>query len=57
MIDRPPEVVSFAIDPDENFVQMPAPLDMGRGCIRGRRFIARYFGILRQGGVRGKQTG
>ncbi len=26
MINRPPEVVSFAIDPHENLVQMPAPL-------------------------------
>ncbi len=29
MIDRPPEIVSCAIDPDENFVQMSAPLYMG----------------------------
>ena len=26
MIDGPPEVVSFAIDPDKDFIQMPAPL-------------------------------
>ena len=29
VIDRPPEVMGFAVDPHENFVQMPAPLDMG----------------------------
>jgi len=26
MIDGPPEGVSFAVDPDKNFIQMPAPL-------------------------------
>jgi len=29
VIDGSPEVMRFTIDTDENFVQMPAPLDMG----------------------------
>jgi len=26
VIDRSPEVVSFAVDPDKNFIRMPTPL-------------------------------
>ncbi|GJL89844.1 MAG: hypothetical protein DHS20C03_35530 [Minwuia thermotolerans] len=28
MINGPPEIVSLAVDPDEDLVQVPAPLDM-----------------------------
>jgi len=28
VIDRPPEVMGFAIDPHVNLIQMPSPLDM-----------------------------
>ena len=29
VIDRPPEVMGFAIDPHVTLIQIPSPMDMG----------------------------
>ena len=40
VIDRPPEIVNFTIDPNENLVQMPPPL---RGSLLRRRTLLSDF--------------